>query len=875
VVSLAEGAKASTTWESGVQVRRIHPGELHWYVSKMPGLGRLLAGAVREIERGWSVYRAVRRIAREAPVDMIEATETGAWALAVWFRSVPLVIRLHGEEFTFHMYAPDAQMTWGLRLTRFVQRLALRRARWLISPSRAHAREILGELGPHCPPIRIVPNCMDAAALPESDSSREAALILYVGRLERRKGVPVLLSAMSEVVREFPQARLALLGAHHPTLPVDEIETLVVHYDLQPHVCLAGHVAIDQLSRWYQRATLCVLPSYYETFGIAALEPMALGVPVVVSDRGGLPEVVEANVSGLVTPAGDAHALAVAIKRLLRDPEERRRLGEAGRRRAASQFTLEHALHHTLACYMAAREARTIQMESVDSAPGPHLYFSPHLDDVVLSCGGLVAQQAQHGEKPTVITVFTDRLQPHALSAFARHLHAKWRLADEAVSEARCEEDRRALRVLGAEWKHWDFAGAPYRQRADGRHLYCSYNAIRGALPRVDEFLLEQLYAAIRDLLAQMPNETRLYFPLGLARHVDHQILSRLGWRLWREGRPVFFYEEWPYVSHYQLAPAPDRLGWEPQTFEVPLHLKQQAALCYTSQIGGLGGTSATLAQRLAQSSTEKRRKRNHVVERLWAPCNDGTRPEAGPRPLPLIEAQPHIGLRHLSDLVAGFRWHDLDEIMPRGQGRCLDIGCGTGRHRNTIEQRGFSWFGLDRHLLAQAADSLSHGDSRHLPFPDGAFEGAVLWQTLEYVPDVASALAEVSRVLAPGGVICGSVSFLEPVHGRTYLGLSHVALHELLSRAGFDDIEVRPGLNGFSLLAWTWFRRWAGPAWGTVGLVLMAAWLIPLAFGRVLLSWIGYRLGLGNAHGMAWLTQRAPLEFAGHLLFVARKAEG
>src|SRR5205814_2215293 len=116
-------------------------------------------------------------------------------------------------------------------------------------------------------------------------------------------------------------------------------------------VRLLGHVAWDELLGWYRRAAVCVLPSYYETFGLAALEPKAFGLPVVALTAGALPEVVEDGVSGLLVPPGDVPALAGAIVRLLRDRELCRELGANARERAANRFLLEEHFGANLDLY--------------------------------------------------------------------------------------------------------------------------------------------------------------------------------------------------------------------------------------------------------------------------------------------------------------------------------------------------------------------------------------------------------------------------------------------------------------------------------------------------------------------------------------------
>jgi glycosyltransferase involved in cell wall biosynthesis len=92
------------------------------------------------------------------------------------------------------------------------------------------------------------------------------------------------------------------------------------------------------LPQYYRAAAVSVVPSLEEGFGIPAAEAMGCETPVVASDAGGLPEVVEHGVTGLVVPRGDSAALAAAIGSLLEDPERRRRMGAAGRARALRLF---------------------------------------------------------------------------------------------------------------------------------------------------------------------------------------------------------------------------------------------------------------------------------------------------------------------------------------------------------------------------------------------------------------------------------------------------------------------------------------------------------------------------------------------------------
>jgi glycosyltransferase involved in cell wall biosynthesis len=122
-------------------------------------------------------------------------------------------------------------------------------------------------------------------------------------------------------------------GFERPTLA-----RLAEELGIASDVHFLGWVPNSALPEYYRAAALSVVPSLEEGFGIPAAEAMGCEVPVVASDAGGLPEVVEHGVTGLIVPRGDSRALAQAIGSLLENPELRRRMGAAGRERALRLF---------------------------------------------------------------------------------------------------------------------------------------------------------------------------------------------------------------------------------------------------------------------------------------------------------------------------------------------------------------------------------------------------------------------------------------------------------------------------------------------------------------------------------------------------------
>ncbi len=124
-------------------------------------------------------------------------------------------------------------------------------------------------------------------------------------------------------------------------------------------------------------------------------------------------------------------------------------------------------------------------------------------------------------------------------------------------------------------------------------------------------------------------------------------------------------------------------------------------------------------------------------------------------------------------------------------------------------QNRGYQWLGLDAAHQVQAEIK---SDAASIPLRSESVSAVVAWQVFEYLERPENAIAEAARVLETGGTFCGSVSFLEPVHGRTYFNMSPLILEKLLAQHGFADIEIKPGLNGFALMLWTWLRRSAIP---------------------------------------------------------------
>jgi len=173
--------------------------------------------------------------------------------------------------------------------------------------------------------------------------------LLCVGRLVPIKGHDTLLHALAAAVASVPGLTLEIAGDG----PLrGRLEELARDLGIARAVTFAGRV--DRVADAYERAEIVVVPSRGEGFGMVALEAAERGRAVIASAVGGLPEIVDDGVTGVLVPPGDVEQLAAAIAGLAVDPQRSGALGAAARERALREFTLERCADRTDALYRAA-----------------------------------------------------------------------------------------------------------------------------------------------------------------------------------------------------------------------------------------------------------------------------------------------------------------------------------------------------------------------------------------------------------------------------------------------------------------------------------------------------------------------------------------
>ena len=227
------------------------------------------------------------------------------------------------------------------------RRNALRGATLVLAPSCATRDHLVSVQGVEAGRIRVLPWALDpdfetkAAAGPRSTLPAEfprGRVILSVGRwlaTERYKGMDTLILAMSHLLLRWPDLQLVIVGSGDDR---GWLEHVARDSGVQRHVHFLTDIPYGQLSTCYEAAEIFALPSRGEGFGFVYLEAMAHGKPVIGGAHGGAPEVIQDGTTGYVVQHGETLQLATSIDALLSNPENARRMGEAGRERVEKEY---------------------------------------------------------------------------------------------------------------------------------------------------------------------------------------------------------------------------------------------------------------------------------------------------------------------------------------------------------------------------------------------------------------------------------------------------------------------------------------------------------------------------------------------------------
>jgi glycosyltransferase involved in cell wall biosynthesis len=273
----------------------------------------------------------------------------------------PLVATVHGVT---KLVTPGSDWLFSLITANYLQ------VDWLIAVSN-YVREVVVEHGANPDRITVIPNGVDVDVFAPSEIGQARArldlppdhfIVLFIGNLEPWKGVDVLLRACQCCAAKHPDLHIIVIGEGPER---ETLVKLVAELGLAQRVTFVGYRPLSEMPLWYQASNVFVLPSRAEGFGLAALEAMACGKPVIVSSPPlGEHDFVRQDITGLLVDYGDVDQLAHALDRLASSPDLVQRLSAKARKLVERQFSWDIIGRETVQVYrhlLAERQRRTAQ----------------------------------------------------------------------------------------------------------------------------------------------------------------------------------------------------------------------------------------------------------------------------------------------------------------------------------------------------------------------------------------------------------------------------------------------------------------------------------------------------------------------------------
>ncbi len=316
VITCSEEENDDFYLDGNVNVYRVKP----YYVKPINFINSVLQMNLAMLEK------AVEILQREQVYDVIHLHD---WLVAFAGRSLekvcptPQICTIHSTEYGRNAGIHNEVQSF----INHVEKKMISQMKYIIVNSMYMKSEVHALFGSDLKNIHVIPNGIEPNkfnSIPKDMEFRKAyaagdeKIVLFVGRLVNEKGVHVLMDAIPRVLSQYTAVRFVIAGSGPERTP---LEKKAMDIGVSDKATFTGYISDEQLLKLYKCADIAVFPSLYEPFGIVALEGMVAGIPVVVSEAGGLNEIVVNRFNGMKFSTGRSDLLAEHIVELLENPE--------------------------------------------------------------------------------------------------------------------------------------------------------------------------------------------------------------------------------------------------------------------------------------------------------------------------------------------------------------------------------------------------------------------------------------------------------------------------------------------------------------------------------------------------------------------------
>jgi glycosyltransferase involved in cell wall biosynthesis len=291
---------------------------------------------------------------KEDRVDIIESTSNrGMLANYTKYRNRPPICTRVSTTMTSAYQKARNRVPLNYRLEAKLENLQIRRSDYLVTHSNGHARTLETELGIKRTNFKIIPIGIPITKKRSeyhSDKSKINIEVLFVGRLENRKGIDILITAIPKIIQKNSSISFNIIGSD----PMNLKESYKSNQLFKNHVQFLGKVSSSELENRYKKCDIFVAPSRYESFGIVFVEAMKFSKPVIGTNVGGIPDIVLNNKNGYLIEPESVEALVNAVIKLAGSFELRKEMGRKGRKRVMENFSTQAMTIQSVEYYKAA-----------------------------------------------------------------------------------------------------------------------------------------------------------------------------------------------------------------------------------------------------------------------------------------------------------------------------------------------------------------------------------------------------------------------------------------------------------------------------------------------------------------------------------------
>jgi glycosyltransferase involved in cell wall biosynthesis len=314
------------------QIRNVKLKGLSWYLTRK------------------KLQKIINTLYQQKEIDLVEAAD---WTGITSFIDVkcPIVIRLNGSD-TYFCHLDQRPVKWK---NKFHERRALQQADGLLSVSQFTA-DLTNEVFGLEKKFKIIPNCIDISLFNTNSNDNANDIILYFGSLIRKKGLLELPFIFNEVIKKYPKAKLVLVGKDVSDIVSGNPSTWQMMQELFTKQALInvdylGAVSYQDIKKQINGATVCVFPTFAEALPVSWIEAMAMQKPIVASNIGWAPEVLDDGINGFLVHPTHHLEYANKIIQLLENVQLQKEFGTEARKQVTKKFSIAIVAQESLSFY--------------------------------------------------------------------------------------------------------------------------------------------------------------------------------------------------------------------------------------------------------------------------------------------------------------------------------------------------------------------------------------------------------------------------------------------------------------------------------------------------------------------------------------------